>query len=464
MSLSRPQLHPAAVARREGSRVLLLNPVTGAWCVLDDAGYRLAARLDGSVSVAALARETARATGARLARVRSDVAACVESLARAGLVFEAGQAPGEPGPPAPERRPLLQATIQITFRCNLTCAHCGQVQVGEVRPRDSAVPVERLRARIDSAVGAGAATLYLTGGEPLTHPRWPEVVRYAANRADTGVMTNAIPVTEAAADILAASGACVQVSLDGPDARSHDALRGAGAFVRTMRGVDRLLARGLGERMTWSVCVNRHNVGEVERLLLLALERGVGSVNLLRVRREGMAATHWEAIGLRDEEFAAMARRVRPLLEQHPGRFRLAGCGAAAGLPIRKATEYPCPIAHGQSALIDSTGAIYPCDMLTGPEHRLGNADEGVVDALASTNADRLRDMVVERPGKVEGCRSCAWRRACAGACPGLALARAGTVHATDGMCGIRDETYTRTAFAFARLRASAERATAGDR
>ena len=89
-------------------------------------------------------------------------------------------------------------------------------------------------------------TLVLNGGEPLLNPEWRFAVKEGRRRGLRVVLfTNGTLVTEDVAAFLGANRvAKVSISLDGFE-EQHDALRGPRAFVRTVDGIRRLVARGL---------------------------------------------------------------------------------------------------------------------------------------------------------------------------------------------------------------------------
>jgi len=449
----RPQLVGDIVVRSDGSRYLLLSPERGVWCVVDELGYRLARRCDGRRHWLHLAREVASEYHVEPRQVEEDVWAYFQQLAQAGLLA------GTPAPSPPAETPgttrLEQVTIHVTTTCNLRCRYCYQSPcAGGVDPVTPSLPV--LQEWIDQAVAAGASQLTLTGGEVLTHPDWQEIVHYAAARIPTTVMTNAVLIDEAAAKALAAAGVKVQIGLDGSRVEVHEALRGRGTFAATMAGIRRLLDRGMGPRLIWSVCVTQHNLVEVAPILALALELGVALVYLLRVSRRGTAARNWRQLAVSAGQYAALVRQLQPWFRAYPGRFRLAECEGALALTAPGAGETPCPL--GRVAMIDADGGIYPCSLLTGPEHRLGQASrEGLAGALQAPRLERLRTQVAARMERVEDCLTCVWRRFCRGACPGLAWVQTGDWWATDDLCALRDELYTQTIFSWAMAEGGAQ-------
>jgi len=144
--------------------------------------------------------------------------------------------------------PLFPARLWIytNFDCNLACGYCVVASSPAARPRR--IAADRFCALVDEAVAEGFTELYLTGGEPFAHPDIEALVRYAAQRLPTVVLTNAMLFTGRRRAVLASLAALpkltLQSSVDGSSAEFHDAWRGAGSFDRAMDGLS--YARELG--------------------------------------------------------------------------------------------------------------------------------------------------------------------------------------------------------------------------
>lgn len=67
--------------------------------------------------------------------------------------------------------PYRKALVQITERCNLTCAHCF-VSAG---PYGDTMPLEEIRTKVVPRLSDSRVTrVTLTGGEPFVHPDQPD--------------------------------------------------------------------------------------------------------------------------------------------------------------------------------------------------------------------------------------------------------------------------------------------------
>ncbi|MCB9833896.1 MAG: adenosyl-hopene transferase HpnH [Planctomycetes bacterium] len=91
-----------------------------------------------------------------------------------------------------KRYPLV-LMLEPLFRCNLACAGCGKIQYpAHVLKRDLS-PEDCFKAVED----CGAPVVSIPGGEPLMHPRMPEIVRGLVERRKyVYLCTNAILLRE----------------------------------------------------------------------------------------------------------------------------------------------------------------------------------------------------------------------------------------------------------------------------
>lgn len=135
--------------------------------------------------------------------------------------------------------------VYTNFDCNLRCNYCVAESTPSARRR--ALGLENVRRLVDEATTLGFERLFLTGGEPLVLDEIYDMIAYAGERMPTTLLTNAMLVRGRRLEQLravASENLTVQVSLDGPDAASHDAYRGQGTWTKTVAGIQTLLEHG----------------------------------------------------------------------------------------------------------------------------------------------------------------------------------------------------------------------------
>ncbi len=249
---------------------------------------------------------------------------------------------------------LRELWIHLTNRCNLRCRHCMFTSSPEAALELEPETVGRLAGE---AAGLGCELYYATGGEPMIHAGWETLCQFVASRpqAHLVTLTNAIPVPRRRSllESLPRDRFHFQVSLDGP-APVHDALRGAGAYERAVRGIRGL--RELGFPVALAMVVERRSVGQMEWLVEEAARLGVGSIHYLWyfVKGEGdpsavppvaavfegleRARTASERLGIRIDNVEILRSQVLSL----PG------------------TRYDLTNAGWQSLAVGPDGLVYP--------------------------------------------------------------------------------------------------------
>jgi len=261
----------------------------------------------------------------------------------------------QPTPERPERPPLdlpegvppLRAFyLYMSNSCNLACRHCwitpryvdGQPDPGDV------IDVEALRDAVREAKPMGLGSAKLTGGEPMLHPRFIEIVdMLTAEGLGLNMETNGTLLTADVARYLKDETrlSFISVSIDGADAETHDAFRGVhGVFDAVLRGLDHLVAAGYTNAQV-IMCAHRGNRDQIEDVVRLAAAHGAGSVKINPVTNSGRGtAMHERGEGLDFHERMALAHYVydelRPRLREEGLPISLVLNTSLALMPIRE--------------------------------------------------------------------------------------------------------------------------------
>jgi radical SAM protein with 4Fe4S-binding SPASM domain len=197
---------------------------------------------------------------------------------------------------APYARPTLRcAKIKVTARCNLKCAFCDYWRMRE----PDELSTEEYCRLLDQFAAAGCTKVHLSGGEATLRK---DIFQLLAHTAGLGMKanmtTNGTTLTpERAAKVVDAGTHSVSLSLDGPDSRSHDALRGVpGAFEKTFKGI-RMLAKARDKakskmKLRLNTVLTRHNFRRLPELIELAAELGMVEVHPMPVDERGEDPEH----------------------------------------------------------------------------------------------------------------------------------------------------------------------------
>jgi AdoMet-dependent heme synthase len=160
---------------------------------------------------------------------------------------------------------------ELTRACAYACAHCRADAQPRRHPRE--LGTAEAFALVDDLAGFGTRPiLVLTGGDPLMRR---DVFKIAAYADRAGLRVALTPTATALATrarmekARAAGVRRVAFSLDAPDAALHDRFRGfAGAFARTLRGMEAAAEAGLPLQVNTTVCErNAHAILAMPPLL-----------------------------------------------------------------------------------------------------------------------------------------------------------------------------------------------------
>lgn len=312
----------------------------------------------------------------------------VEALAAS---LEAG------GPP-----PLLRdAKIKLTSLCNLRCVMCKYWQTEREEALDSA----RWSQVFAELVALGCRKLHFSGGEVFLRRDFLDLVETAvALGLKVNVTTNGTLVDRERAKRLAASGVnSVSISLDGPTARAHDAIRGqAQAFRRSLRTIRRLRAHGGRLRIRVNFVVMRQNFRRLPAMVRLAGELGAEELLPMPVDEKGPRRHRLSATQIREYNRViapvVLEARVRHGFSTAPALVYPFGVTdeeirlSAAGLYARGAfTRRPC-LAPWLHAFFAWNGDAYLCCMTNGRMEPLGNVGrESVREVFHGPAYQRVR-------------------------------------------------------------------------
>lgn len=343
--------------------------------------------------------------------------------------------------------PLRSLYIYLAGACNLACRHCWIapqfLAAGQSAPETLFVSFEHIRKAVNEGRSLGLNSVKLTGGEPLLHPQFREIVTWLAE-AGIGITieTNGTLLTPELAVFLKASGRAnfISVSLDGADAATHEALRMVpGSFDLAVNGIQALVAAGYRPQMICSL--HRDNMGQAEQVIRLASELGCGSVKFNLIQSVGRGEGFQRQSGLTIVECLSLQRQAE---EEWSPRWKMPVHFdvPAAFRSLTRFIKGSC----GQCAVLNilgllPSGALALCGIGTlVPELIYGNiAREDLKQVwCASPGLLQLRALI---PDGLEGiCAQCLHRRVCLGSCVANNYFHSGSLSAPYSFCQQADE------------------------
>jgi MoaA/NifB/PqqE/SkfB family radical SAM enzyme len=283
-----------------------------------------------------------------------------------------------PGRAVEEYRAPLFIAWQLTNRCGARCIACCEESGPDRAWKDELTRAEALDVA-RRIVESGIPYVAFGGGEPLGVPHcWELLERLAAGGVALKIETDGAHIDDAGAARLARLGIeCVQISVDGATAATHERVRPGSSFSAATSAIRRLVSHGVAPQLVF--VPTRFNLTETVATYDLAVELGCSAFVTGPLMRIGRAAADWEPIACSQEEWRATVLALRT---------------------------------HAQSRSAPIALSIYPWDILTEMERRLENPQAmllvvpngkvKLLNALPFAPADLRRDSLED-----------AWRAYC---------------------------------------------------
>jgi len=312
---------------------------------------------------------------------------------------------------------------EVTQACDLACVHC----------RASAVP-ERHSLELTTEEGFhllgqirafGNPLMVFTGGDPLKRPDLLPLLRRSVELGlRTTVTPSATPLlTEAAVEAFQQCGvARMAVSIDGPDAGSHDGFRRvSGSFGRTVEALRH--ARRIGLPTQVNTTVTRHNLERLSEIADLVEREGacLWSVFFLVTTGRALRADDLDASEY-EEVFRLLFERsknapfdIKTTEAQHYRRFvaqrQKAGGPAKRGDLLGGSIGRQAGINDGKGfVFVSHTGDIFPSGFLP---LAAGNVRS---DSLAEVYRRSPLFLALRDSSRLGGkCGACEYRNLCGG-------------------------------------------------
>jgi len=310
----------------------------------------------------------------------------------------------------------------FTASCNLNCLHCYTYRFRELRELSLQ---EKLQLARDIGE-AGVEYVNLTGGEPLIHPHFPQVLSLLSEYSvEKSVVTNATALCESTADLLYRTETYVFVTIEGPR-EVHDEIRGRGSYDLATRGVEVLRKRLSGLAIVSTV--NKLNYKRVHEVVDYVASIDADGLALLPVMPSGKALK--TRIYVSAEEYLEALENTWRRAREY-GIKLSAWCTPWAPLLKRDIGFWFCREMSGMD--IDPEGNVLLCDIL---DFRITSIrNKSVVEAFSEFKKHPLVRSVKSPPSLPESCLKCPILVGCGGGCYARAYVLRKDLNAGDPLC-----------------------------
>jgi SynChlorMet cassette radical SAM/SPASM protein ScmF len=333
-------------------------------------------------------------------------------------------------------------TVYLYFQyCNLKCRHCwiNPPYSEEITVKEGEIALADLISALEECRQIGMRAVKLTGGEPFTRKDIFALLDYLKkNKLSITIETNGTLIREKEAKALKEAG-CWQagVSLDGPTAEIHEALRGVpGSFSAALEGIKYLKQEGLNN-LQIITSLWRGNLEHIKSTIVLARALGANSVKInpiINIARADAMSVKNETLSVK--EIIEFYLKLKEDLKKEPKINMIFDIPPAFYSMVDGYFEHICTCGIFGILGILGDGRVSICG--------IGSSSETLI--LGRVGKDRIKDIwdnhpVLKEiregvPKKMTGiCGKCIFMHYCLGKCRAEAYYESGSLLAPLSFC-----------------------------
>lgn len=315
-------------------------------------------------------------------------------------------------------RTPVAAMCNLTYRCPLNCKHC---YVADYDPGAAELDLAEYRSLFDQLAAMETLFLTLSGGEPLLHPDFLDILAAARERGfAVRVFTGGAALDERlAAEIAALYPIAVEISLHAATPALHDEFVGVEGTWERAVAMARLLGE-LGANVILKMNVMNFNYGEMKGVYEIARSCGAEFrySPYLSVTNDG--GTGPLALRMSDEQLRDYFRIVKDWVVALSKDGD--ACDEELSSPVRYNKRALSCLAGFNNCSIGPYGTVWPCVSLP---FALGNVrEQPLAEIWRGDEVERVRALT---DAVVEECASCELDRYCF-RCPAFSVLEEGDI------------------------------------
>jgi len=309
--------------------------------------------------------------------------------------------------------------IELTEQCNLFCKFCYNSQEPVVSSKCFEI--------IDQLEKQNVLEVILTGGEPMLHPHFKEILNVCCSKfTKTMIQTNGTLVDENMAKFIKDKDVFgVNVSLHGSKSVHEDLTCVNGSYELAINAIKNLMKRNV--RLASNFVLTSSNIHELDDTIELLYSIGLRELTLTRFTPTGIGGNN-AYLSISIEQLLNSLNCVKEKMNKYKDlRIVLANSVPYCGLTSE--LDYFCEHCHfGISRFyIDVSGEVLMCGML---RLSIGNILENDFESMKK-RSKIYKDHVLgeDVPDK---CKNCTYFSKCRGGCRAAALACSGEICGAD--------------------------------
>jgi pyrroloquinoline quinone biosynthesis protein E len=250
----------------------------------------------------------------------------------------------------------LALLAELTHRCPLHCVYCSNPL--ELQARSTELSSEDWSRVFREAAALGVLQADFTGGEPLTRPDIPDLIR-AAREAGlyVNLITSGLPLDESRLETLVQAGLDhFQLSFQGAREQTAQEISGTKAHPQKLRVLEWLKRHRVA--VTLNFVMHRRNIEQLPEMLAIAESSSATRVEFANVQYYGWAFANRDSLLPTREQLTQSIDFLKKAQERLSGKIKVEYV-----VPDYYA-KYPKPCMGGwgrKLMLITPSGEALPC-------------------------------------------------------------------------------------------------------
>jgi radical SAM protein with 4Fe4S-binding SPASM domain len=423
---------PDVIVRREHFGGIAFNKRNGKLVEVDREACRLLELADGKMGLWNLVNtiETELNTNVN----RSEIHQLVTLLRSNGFLVKNTESVPINLKPWPERTRHLSAPetvhLALTHRCNY---HCQSCYIDTRTTKE--MTTSEIEALIEEMAEMKVFQLAIGGGEPFLREDLIEIVKYA-NQCGivSNITTNGSLITPKNVAQLSDCIGQIQLSVNGPSKKHHEANRQINSFKTVLKAIEVLQTQKIRFGMNILLC--QDNLQNIQNLIQFGVEKGASTLNFIRPKPSKQNQIWYAKSRLSTEDYRTLSLALQDAVCKYPSIRVTIDCAFSFLMNKETPTSLQKRGVHGCAGAvrfisIHPNGDVYPCSFLATPQFYGGNA---ITDGLTKIWHDRFHELRAN-PARLTGkCRLCRTKTFCMG-CRAIALHETGTIYSDDPGC-----------------------------
>ncbi|MBQ9292089.1 MAG: radical SAM protein [Campylobacter sp.] len=398
---------PSYVQRfKRGDKIVFINSEIPAWLVTNELGEIILNLFDGKNSLSEIIEIAVSGLGENL---RNQIQKFCDNAINSGIFNEKIKE-------IRHKYPLHIVHLALTEKCNLKCKYCYVENRKETS--ENYLNLNEYRKIIDDILDfAPNCTFNITGGEPLLNKNWKEIASYIKSKgAKTWLLSNGTFFSENNIKDIKELFDNVSVSIDGSEAKFHNLTRGRN-FNKVINAVNLMEKYGVNYGLSMTVC--KTNIADVENSA-----KKYGS----KLKYQPL----FPVSDLANNELSITGSEYYEALQKANGVVPLANYeNMLQSAKISKC--HKCAMGDGEIS-ISADGNVYPCQLLHDEKFLAGNIrEQNIIDIYK--NSEKLAYCQNLTVDKIDGCKICAFKYICGGACRARSFYEVGNIAKNGDFC-----------------------------